>query len=255
MQVNPTTSGSASGQASRGQAPVGYDPGVYPPFAVTADLVILTIRDARLHALLIKRLGEPFADSWALPGGFVGKDENLEQAARRELAEETGVNDAGLYLEQLRSYGEPERDPRMRIISVAWLALAANLPEPIAGDDAGEAAWVDVDHAMTMDLAFDHSQILLDGLERARDKIEYATIATEFCGPEFTIGELRSVYEAVWGQPIDPRNFHRKVMASDGFVDETDKRTTRGGGRPARLYTSGPAATMHPPILRDRGDG
>ncbi len=249
--VNSKAPPPTSQAAAVGRAPAGYDPHAYPPFAITADLVILTIREQRLHVLLIERLGEPFAGSWALPGGFVGIDETIEEAARRELAEETGVDDH-LYLEQLRTYGEPLRDPRMRVVSVAWLALAADLREPVAGDDAGDAKWLPVDDALALDLAFDHRRILSDGLERARDKIEYATVATEFCAEQFTIGELRTVYEAVWGQTIDPRNFHRKVMASVGFVTATDSRTTRGGGRPAMLYTSGPAATMHPPILRER---
>ena len=234
------------------RSPAGYDPGAYPPFAVTADLVVLTIRQAALSVLLINRGGDPYVGQWALPGGFVGAEEDLEAAARRELAEETGVGDAGLYLEQLRSYGGPGRDPRMRVVSVAWLTLAADLPEPVAGDDAADARWFPVAEAVDFDLAFDHGQVLSDGLERARDKIEYATVATEFCPPEFTIGELRVVYEAVWGQTIDPRNFHRKVLASEGFVEPTDAKTTRGGGRPARLYTAGPANSMHPPILRER---
>lgn len=231
-----------------------YNPADYPPFAVTTDLVILTIRDGALHTLLIRRGGEPFAGRWALPGGFVGIDEDLHVAARRELAEETGVDSTDLYLEQLRSYGAPERDPRMRVVSVGWLALAANLPDPVAGGDADDARWVPVAELLAdgagAELAFDHRQILDDGLARARAKIEYATLATEFCPQRFTVGELRAVYEAVWGQTIDPRNFHRKVMASDGFVVETDETTTRGGGRPARLYEAGPATAIHPPLLR-----
>lgn len=231
-----------------------YDPADYPPFAVTADLVILTIRDGALHTLLIRRGMEPFAGQWALPGGFVGIDEDLQAAARRELAEETGVEPGELYLEQLRSYGAPERDPRMRVVSVGWLAMAANLADPVAGGDADDARWIPVDEITSArsdyELAFDHRDILDDGLARARAKIEYATLATEFCPERFTVGELRSVYEAVWGQSIDPRNFHRKVMASDGFVVETDEMTTRGGGRPARLYRAGPATAIHPPLLR-----
>lgn len=245
-------SNAKKGRRSGDRAPDGYNPENYPPFAITADLVILTIRHGRLQVLLIKRRGHPFAGAWAVPGGFVGIDEGLEQAARRELAEETGVADPALYLEQLRSYGAPDRDARMRVVSVAWLALSADLPEPVAGDDAEAARWVEVEKALADELAFDHRQLLTDGLERARDKIEYTTLATEFCPGEFTIGELRAVYEAVWGQMIDPRNFHRKVMASDGFVEPTGSQTTRGGGRPARLYRGGSASTMHPPILRDR---
>jgi 8-oxo-dGTP diphosphatase len=179
-------------------------------------------------------------------------DEDIETAAYRELQEEVNVGRRDVVLEQLRSYGAPERDPRMRVVSVAWLALGANLPEPTAGSDAREAFWMPVRKALRRpkELAFDRAQILRDGLDRARAKLEYSTLATAFCPEEFTVGELREVYEAVWGIELDPRNFHRKVTGAEGFLIETGERTTRAGGRPAMLYRAGPAEQLHPPILR-----
>ena len=125
------------------------------------------------------------------------------------------------------------------MVSVAWLALGADLPEPRAGSDAAGARWTEVDEALEQGLAFDHAQILRDGVERAGARLEYSALATAFCAPEFTVGELRAVYEAVWGQGLDPRNFHRKVTSAQDFLVETGERTTRGGGRPARLYVAG----------------
>lgn len=227
-----------------------YDAGAYPPFAVTADLVVLTLRERRLHLLLVRRGAEPYAGRWALPGGFTHVDEDVADAAYRELAEEAGVQREDVALEQLRTYGAPDRDPRMRVVSVAWLALGAGLPEPRAGTDAAEARWVPVEEALGLDLAFDHAQILSDGVERARAKLEYSSLATAFVPRPFTVAELREVYEAVWGTAIDPRNFHRKVTGAEGFLEDTGERTTRGGGRPAMLYVAGPADRLHPPVLR-----
>lgn len=224
----------------------------YPPFAVTADLVVLTLRDGELCVLLIRRGVEPHVGKLALPGGFTQADEDLEMAAYRELAEEACVGRKDVALEQLRTYGMPHRDPRMRVVTVAWLALGANLPDPQPGSDAAEAFWKPVREVLhrRKELAFDHAQILRDGLERARAKLEYSTLATAFCPKLFTVGELREVYEEVWGVKLDPRNFHRKVTGAHGFLDETGKRTTRGGGRPAMLYRAGSAQQLHPAILR-----
>lgn len=225
---------------------------VHPPFAVTVDLVVLTIRDRRLCVLLVQRGGEPYAGEWALPGGFVQPREGLRDAAYRELAEETGVRD-GVHLEQLATYGDPDRDPRGRTVSVAWLALAPSLGEPVAGSDAAGAAWVPVDEARRTRLAFDHGQILDDGVERARSKLEYTPLGAAFCPPEFTVAQLRTVYEAVWGHPLDPRNFHRKVTKTPGFLAPAGGTSTADGGRPAQLYRRGHLDVLNPPITRDAG--
>ena len=227
-----------------------YEPDAYPAVAVTVDLVVLTIRDDALCVLTVERGEEPFAGRRALPGGFVHPDEDLEAAALRELAEETGLPASAVHVEQLRSYGAPARDPRMRVVSVAHLALAPDLPVPHAGTDAAAASWVPVADLGPGSLAFDHDQILADGLERARAKLEYSPLAASFCPPEFTVGELRRVYETVWGAPLDPRNFHRKATATPGFLVATGERTNRQGGRPAELFRRGPAVALLPPLTR-----
>ncbi|MEU4390526.1 NUDIX domain-containing protein [Kribbella sp. NPDC023855] len=224
----------------------------YEPLGVAADLVILTVRDGTLQVLLIRRGIAPYRGRWALPGGFVRPKEDLAETARRELAEETGLVSERIHLEQIATYGEPGRDPRGRVISVAYLALVPDLPTPVAGTDAASASWVTV--AEVLDdperLAFDHHRILTDAVERARAKLEYSPLAAAFCPDEFTISELRGVYEAVWGVQLDPRNFHRKATKTDGFVVPVGATTTRDGGRPAQLFRRGPAATLHPPLTR-----
>lgn len=222
----------------------------YPPIAVTVDLVVSTVREEKFQVLTIRRGEEPFLGQWALPGGFLRPDEDLQEAAARELQEETALSAQQVHLEQLASYGTPDRDPRMRTVTVAYLALAADLPAPTAGSDAAEARWQPVESLLADGLAFDHARILRDGVERARAKLEYTPLAAAFCPPEFTISELRRVYEVVWGTELDARNFHRKATKTEGFVEPTPGTTTRDGGRPARLYRAGHAATLHPPLLR-----
>ncbi|WP_439664547.1 NUDIX hydrolase [Lentzea sp. HUAS TT2] len=223
-----------------------YRPSDFPPFAVTVDLVVLTVRGDELCALLVRRGEAPYRGRWALPGGFVQVAESVDAAAGRELVEETGVS--GLHLEQLGTYGEPGRDPRMRVVSVAYLALAPDLPVPVAGTDAAGAAWVPVEEVSS--LAFDHARILEDGVERARAKLEYTPLGTAFCGAEFTVAELRRVYEIVWGVSLDPRNFHRKVTGVAGLLSPTGESTSRDGGRPAALYRRGGAEVLYPPLVR-----
>jgi 8-oxo-dGTP diphosphatase len=220
--------------------------------AVTVDLVVLTVRESRFLTVVVERGIPPFKGRMALPGGFVLDDETLAGAAARELAEETGVAADTGHLEQLATYGDPKRDPRGRVVSVAYLAFVPDLPDPVAGSDAAGAGLESVDDLLAAPdrLAFDHHLILCDGVERARAKLEYSTLATTFCPPSFTVGELRGVYEAVWGFPLDPRNFHRKVTSTPGFVEETGTRTTRQGGRPAQLYRPGEAKFLYPPFLR-----
>jgi 8-oxo-dGTP diphosphatase len=221
----------------------------HAPVRITADLVILTVRDDRLNVLLVERANEPHQGMAALPGGFLRDDETLDDAARRELAEETALGER-LHLEQLHAYSAPDRDPRGRVVTVSYLAIAPSLPVPTAGSDARAAGWLPVDSVPP--LAFDHDEILADALERARDKLEYTTLATAFCADTFTIGELRRVYEVVWGIPLDPRNFNRKVTGTDGFVVPTGETRSPDTGRPAALYRQGPATTLYPAILRER---
>ncbi|SRR6266567_6712722 len=250
-----------------------YDPRAFDPVAVTVDVVALTIRDADLHVLLVQRGVPPYQGRWALPGGFVKTrtgtggepvEEDLPGAAVRELAEETGQQLGRIHLEQLATYGAPGRDPRMRVISVAYLAFAPELPDPQAGSDAQAAAWSAVGSlgltdgggqrsGTTRKLAFDHARILADALERARSKLEYTPLATAFTGEEFTISELRAVYETVWGEQLHAGNFHRKVLSVPGFVEGTGATTDTGGARggpKARLYRAGDARLLHPALLR-----
>lgn len=223
-----------------------------PRCSAAVDLVVLTVQDDRARVLVVRRAIPPFRGELALPGGFVLADEDLLDAAERELAEETGLVDLRAHLEQLRTYGRPDRDPRGRVISVAYLALVPDAGVPVSGSDADDARWVDVEELLAEPgaLAFDHATILADGVERARAKLEYTSLAAAFCPPTFTVGELRTVYEAVWGTPLDPRNFHRKVTGTPGFVEPTGRTTTRQGGRPAQLFRAGTAARLHPPMLR-----
>ena len=234
----------------------GYDKHAYEPFAVTVDLAVLTVREGALHVLLVERGQEPYAGDWALPGGFLLPDESAETAARRELAEETGLDDvSGLDLEQLRTYSEPGRDPRMRVVSVAFTALLPEPPEPRGGGDAAQARWLP--YGSVGPLAFDHDRILADAHERVGDRLENTRTATAFCPPEFTLGELQQVYETVWGTALDRPNFRRKVLATPGFVEPVPgaARLTGGRGKPAALYRAGPATALHPPLLRPSREG
>ena len=227
-------------------------PGAVAPVAVTVDLAIFTVRQAELQVLLIRRGKEPFLGAVALPGGYVRQGETLDQAARRELTEETGVNGDDLHLEQVKTYGDPERDPRGRVITVAYLALGADLPDPQAGTDAEFAEWVPVQRALerSQDLAFDHAEILGEALERARSQLEYTTVATAFCQEPFSVVDLRHIYEAVWGFHLDPSNFRRKVTRADQFLEPTGEQRPPEIGRPAALYRRGTAQLLFPPLLR-----
>ncbi|MEU5307201.1 NUDIX domain-containing protein [Streptomyces sp. NPDC021562] len=234
----------------------GYDKYAYEPFAVTVDLAVLTLRAGALHVLLVERGLEPYAGRWALPGGFVMPRESAETAARRELAEETGLADvSGLRLEQLRTYSDPDRDPRMRVVSVAFTALLPHPPEPHGGGDAAQARWLPYDPARP--LAFDHDRILADAHDRVGAQLEHSCVATAFCPPEFTLGELQNVYETVWGVTLDRPNFRRKVLTTPGFVEPVPgaARLTGGRGKPAALYRAGPATTLRPPLLRPSREG
>jgi 8-oxo-dGTP diphosphatase len=204
----------------------------HPHPAVTTDIVIFTLEDDELKVLLIRRAGEPFKDSWALPGGFIEIGEDLENCALRELEEETGVT--GVYLEQLYTFGRPDRDPRERVITVAYYALVPIDRLSIrASSDAAEVAWFPCKRLPA--LAFDHSQIIQLALERLAAKIDYSTIALKFMPKRFTIGELQRVYEAILGEPQDKRNFRKRVMAY-GCIEPTGETRRNGNHRPAQLY-------------------
>lgn len=223
-----------------------------PRVLLTVDLVILTLRDSVLDVLLVERGIEPYRGMMALPGGFLRDEaEPIEAAASRELAEETGMDADTLHLEEFGVYGDPGRDPRGRVVSVAYLAIMPWLPDPVAGTDAADARWAGVDDVLSgrMGLAFDHRRIVADGVERARRKLENTALATAFCGPLFTISELQRVYEAVWGIPLDPRNFSRKIQGTRDFIVPADG-TKKGAGRPARLFRAGSSTVLSPPMTR-----
>ncbi|HZJ07986.1 MAG TPA: NUDIX domain-containing protein [Nocardioidaceae bacterium] len=222
-------------------------------FSVTVDVVALTVMDQALCALLVERGGDPFRGEWALPGGFVDPSESLHDAAVRELLEETAVSTGDVRLEQLATYGAPDRDPRGRVVSVAWLAVLPRGPEPRGGSDAAHAAWKPADCLLARGgLAFDHRAILADGVERARAKLEYTGLATEFVDEQFTVAQLRGVYEVMWGRRLDPGNFHRKVTRTEGFVERVGRSVSHGPGRPAELFRFGGAEVLYPPLSRSR---
>jgi 8-oxo-dGTP diphosphatase len=230
-----------------------YEPSQFPAFAVTVDVVILTMSEGTLHMLLVRRGEAPFQGMWAIPGGFKRPTETLDEAARRELAEETGVDVPSL-LTQFGAYGDPERDPRMNVVTVAYLAVLRDLGAVVAGTDAADAALVPVFDVLNerIELAFDHLRIVRDAVERVRVELEVTGIATAFVGAKFTLAELRAVYEAVWGVQLDAANFRRSVVAEDGWVIPTGRRARPGpaGGRPAELYRAGRAWDHGGPIHR-----
>ncbi len=222
-----------------------YDPSMYTPFAVTADIAIFTIRDNKLSLLLVERKEDPYKGMLALPGGFVGSNEDSEHAAVRELQEEACITGV---LEQLRTYSTPDRDPRMRVVTVAYIALIPDIA-PVAGDDAAAVHVMPVDEIDMNSLAFDHEIIVNDALERLRAKLEYTDIATAFLPPEFTLEQLREAYCAVWGAAPDPANFRRKIVKS-GIVEPTGH-IAPTSGRPASLYRSSMMrGFVDPPITR-----
>jgi ADP-ribose pyrophosphatase YjhB (NUDIX family) len=217
---------------------------------LTVDLAILTVRDDCLNVLVIERGNPPYRGQDALPGGYLLQGETLDEAAARELTEETSLSAGDLRLQLVDVYSEPGRDPRGRVVSAAYLAIAPDLPIPAAGTDAASARWAPVEEVRDA-LAFDHAQILADAVEKARAGLETTTVATAFCPSEFTIGDLRKVYEVVWGSAVDPRNFARKVAHTQGFVEPTGNKRAPETGRPATLYRHGPATRLNPPLLRE----
>lgn len=219
-----------------------YEPADYPPFAVTVDIALFAIEPAgeRLQVLLVQRGEPPFKGAWALPGGFVGPQEGLFEAAGRELAEETGVVEHNGSLEQFGVYGEPARDPRMRVVTVAYCAVVPDPPSPVGGGDAAAAAMTGVEdiEVGAIDLAFDHARIVADAVEHVRSRLEYTALATAFCTPTFSIGQLRRIYEVVWGARLDAGNFQRNFRQNACFVrqDTSLADAPRVRGRPASQW-------------------
>jgi len=204
----------------------------YPHPAVTTDVVVFTIRDQRLQLLLVRRACEPFKGRWALPGGFLDINEDLEECAKRELEEETGVH--GLYLEQLYTFGKPDRDPRERVISITYYALIpSDKVELRASSDAKDAAWFPLDELPQ--LAFDHKEIIDLAHQRLVAKLNYSTITFQFMPKTFTLSELQRVYEILRNEKLDKRNF-RKWISTLNQIEETGKLRRSGNHRPAKVY-------------------
>lgn len=198
---------------------------------VTVDIAIFTLKTGALEVLLVKRGVPPFEGQFAIPGGFVREDEGLEEAAMRELYEETGVRN--VFLEQLYTFGDPRRDPRGRVITVAYYALiSSETLSLMAGADAAEARWFPADTLPP--LAFDHQKILDYALERLRNKLEYTTVGFQLLPPKFTLSELQKVYEAILGKRLDKRNFRRKIALLGILRPLGEKRQT--GRKPAQLF-------------------
>lgn len=204
----------------------------YPHPAVTVDIVIFTIRDNQLKLLLIRRALEPYQGMWALPGGFIEMDEDLETAARRELAEETGIS--GVYLEQLYTFGKPHRDPRERVITVAYYALIPSGKLRLqSATDAEAVGWFGMEELPK--LAFDHADIVDMAHQRLVAKLDYSTLAFQFLSREFTLMELQMVYEIILREELDKRNFRKWALALDQ-IEETGEQRRDGAHRPAKLY-------------------
>lgn len=211
-----------------------YDPTQYNRPSVTVDIVIFTIIDSTLSVLLVKRKSWPYEGCWAFPGGFVQMDEDLEEAAYRELDEETNIKPDAIYLEQLYTFGAPKRDPRLRVITVTYFALvgADKIEHPQAGDDAAEVDWFSV--YAPPPLAFDHDHILDYAITRLRYKLEYTAVGFQLLPETFTLPQLQEAYEIVLGEKLDKGNFRSKLRKTD--VVEPTKYYRQTGGRPARLY-------------------
>lgn len=205
---------------------------IHPHPAVTTDIVIFTLRDKQLKVLLIKRGGDPYKGKWALPGGFVQMDEDLETSARRELAEETGIS--GVYLEQLYTFGAVDRDPRERVITIAYYALIPSDKIQLqAATDAEAVGWFSLNELPP--LAFDHQDIVAMAHQRLVAKLDYSTIAFQFMPREFTLSELQEVYEIILREEMDRRNFRKWILALEQ-IEETGEERREGAHRPAKLY-------------------
>jgi len=205
----------------------------YPHPAVTTDVVVFTIRNGRLSILLVKRANRPYRDEWALPGGFLNIDEDLDTCAARELEEETGIS--GVYLEQLYTFGAINRDPRERVISVTYYALLPqdSMVTPRAASDATDVGWYAFEDLP--ELAFDHAEIIDMAHKRLVSKLDYSTIAFQFMPETFTLSELQCVHETLLNQVLDKRNFRKRILSLN-LIEETGEKCRSGKHRPARQY-------------------
>tara|TARA_Y100001936_G_scaffold125709_1_gene123076 strand:+ start:4422 stop:5168 length:747 start_codon:yes stop_codon:yes gene_type:complete len=220
---------------------------------VSVEIVLFTIRNGVFEVLVLKRNSPPFLDFWELPGGLIRQDigqrgESADDAALRELNRATGLTGASLrYLEQLGTYGDPDRDPREeRTITIAYVGIGANIAEPPEQSGASFIPVSYVQDELSNKLAFDHSAILSDAISKIRMGVEYSRLASGFCTSSFTVSDLRHIHETILGKKLDPGNFQKKVLAAEGYLTEAgeSERATATRGRPARLYNAVPCFNL-----------
>jgi 8-oxo-dGTP diphosphatase len=233
-----------------------YDLSRFPLKGYCVDLTVFTIIKEELCVLLIVRGEHPYKGMWALPGGFVNNSESVDDAASRELKEETNLDlSVGGHLEQLKTYAYPERDPRGYIVTTAYVALVPKVDSPVAGDDATHAKFIPVREAVTLTLATNHQEIIQDALTRIRSRIEYTPIAPKFLNSKtFTIPELARVYEIVWDKKIVLQNFRRKVLSVKGWLEDTGslKKSGFSGGRLSKVYKASDIEEIYPPLRQPK---
>jgi 8-oxo-dGTP diphosphatase len=243
---------SGRGSEETPDGPGGFAADDRPALVLTVDVVLLALRRGDLSVLLVERGREPHRGAWALPGTVVEPHEELAPAAARAVAARTGVTVDPARLEQIAAFADPARDPRTRVASVGFVAVVERATPPTGGAVAS-GRWWPVDKVFAKKgppLAFDHAAILAAGVESVAAELEWSDLATGLVEEPFTLGDLRRAYEAVWGAPLEPANFRRKVLASPGFVEPTGRLRAVTTGRPAELYRRGRGARLQPPLVR-----